>query len=66
MSGIIRSQFGYHIIKLTAVKAFEDADKARIKQLVYEERRVHLFEKLMTQLKNQATIVMHPELLSEK
>ena len=65
VSGIIRSQFGFHIIKLTGVKPWEEVDKAQVKRVVYDERRAQIFETYMTQLRKQARVVVHPELLKD-
>ena len=65
-SGIIRSHLGYHIIKLTAVRTWEDVDKLRIKQLAFEEERIKIFEKYVAELRTLARVTSHPELLKEK
>ncbi|MGZ3708551.1 MAG: peptidylprolyl isomerase [Bdellovibrionota bacterium] len=64
-SGIIRSQFGYHIIKLTAIRPWEEADKGQIKRMLFEEKRNQVFEKFMNQLRSQAKVTLHPELLKD-
>lgn len=64
-SEIIRTQFGYHIIQLTAIRPWENADKALVKRLVFEDRRNQLFEKFMTQLRKQANVSVHGELLKD-
>jgi len=51
MSGIVRSQFGYHIIKLTGIRDFEDADSNAIKRAAIEKKRAEIFEKYMAELK---------------
>lgn len=65
VSGIVQSQFGYHIIKLTALRPWEEVDKAQIKRLVFDERRNQIFEHYMTQLRQQARVSLHPELIKE-
>ena len=47
----VRSQFGWHIIKLSAKRAWDDVDKAQVKRLVFDERRNTIFDKYMAQLK---------------
>lgn len=68
ISGIVRSLFGYHIIKVTAIRPWEETDKPQIKRLVFEEQRAKIFDKYMASLKSQAGagIQTHPELLQEK
>jgi len=63
ISGIIRSQFGFHIIKLTAVRSWEDVDKAQIKRLVFDEKRTQIFEKFMNQLRQQARVTVNQDMI---
>ncbi len=65
VSDIIRTQFGFHIIKLTAVRLWDDVDRGQVKRQIFDERRAQLFEKYMTQLKSQAKVSTHPELLKD-
>jgi parvulin-like peptidyl-prolyl isomerase len=63
VSGIIRSQFGYHIIKLTGKKSWDEVDRPAVKRAVYDQRRQQIFEHYMTQLRNQGQVTVHAELL---
>jgi parvulin-like peptidyl-prolyl isomerase len=63
VSGIIRSQFGYHIIKLTGKKSWEDVDHPTVKRAVFDQERQAIFEKYMAQLRNQGKVTVHAELL---
>jgi parvulin-like peptidyl-prolyl isomerase len=64
-SGIVRSQFGYHIIKLTAVRPWEESDRAQVKRMVFEEERAKIFEKYMTSLRAQNKVNVHTNLLHD-
>lgn len=62
-SGIIHTQFGYHIIKLTDKKEpgaedFEKA-KARIENELRKKRRTELFDKLVADLKSRYGVVIY-------
>lgn len=63
VSGIIRTPFGFHIIKLTAIRPWQDADKAAVKRMVFDEKRNEIFESYMAQLRRKAKIAIHRELL---
>lgn len=65
MTGIVRTQFGYHIIKLTAVRSWDDVDKAKIKRIVYEEKRNELFEDYMKKLRAQSKVTVNTQLLKD-
>ena len=56
VSGIIRSQFGYHIIKLTAIRPWVDANKAAVKNQIFSERKTALFEKYMKDLRGRSQV----------
>lgn len=56
ISGIIKTQFGYHIIKLTAVREWVDTDHATVKQLMFNEKRQGIFEHYMNGLRAKANV----------
>lgn len=64
-SGIIRTQFGYHIIRLTAIRPWNGTDKARIKRLVFEEKRDEIFERYMAGLKRGAKISINKSAIKD-
>jgi parvulin-like peptidyl-prolyl isomerase len=65
VSGIVRSQFGYHIIKLTGIKEFKDIDRGLYKRLVFDEKRTSVFDTYMEDLKKKANVTVHYDLIKE-
>lgn len=60
VSGIVRTQFGYHIIKLTAVRSWEDVDHLAVRRQAFEKKRTELFDRYMNQLRSQAKVSIKP------
>ena len=65
VSGIVRSSIGYHIIKLTAVRTWEEADTAKIKRLVFEKKREEIFEGYISGLRKSSKVTVNSSLLKE-
>ena len=65
VSGIVRSQFGFHIIKLTGIKPWADTDKAKMKRIVFEKKREAVFEKYMAELRKKAKVSINNALINE-
>ena len=65
VSGIVRTQFGYHIIKLTAVRDFKDVDKGTYKRIIFDERRAQIYDQFMAELRKQYNIQVNYSLLKE-
>ncbi len=65
VSDIIKTPFGYHIIKLTAIRPWEETDRTQVKRMIFEEQRTALFEKFMNKLKRQAQVSVKQELIKD-
>lgn len=63
VSGIIRTQFGYHIVKLTAIREWNDIDRATVKQMLINERRQQTFDRYMAGLRSKANVTIKNNLL---
>lgn len=61
----VRSQFGYHIIKLTAIKPFKEVDKGQYKRIIFDEKRTKIFDAYMAELRQKAKVTVNYDLLKE-
>ena len=59
----VRSQFGYHIIKVLATKPIKDIDMAQYKKFVYDEKRDAIIAQYFAELKKEASISIDKNLL---
>lgn len=65
VSGIVRSQAGFHIIKLTGIHSWDEVDRPTVKRILIEEKQREAFEKYMAQLRANAKVYVHNELIKE-
>lgn len=65
VSGIIRTPFGYHIIKVTAVRPWEEADKGLARRLLIEEKKTAQYDRLMADLRKGAKVSVKSDLIKE-
>jgi peptidyl-prolyl cis-trans isomerase C len=69
ISGIVKTQFGYHIIRLEGVKppSYVPFDEVKdfIKQKILQEKQSELLEKYIDNLKKSSKITINEELLKE-
>ncbi|UOF00382.1 peptidylprolyl isomerase [Bdellovibrio reynosensis] len=56
IKGLIETQFGFHILKLTGKRSFENANKRQIRAAVFDEKRKQLFNDYFDKLKKSYTI----------
>ena len=58
-----RTQFGYHVIKVLAVKDYKSINTALYKKLVYDSKRDAILEKYFEGLRKKAKITINKEAL---
>ncbi len=59
----VRTQFGYHIIKILAQKPIKDINMAQYKKFVYDEKRDAIIASYFAELKKDASITIDKNLL---
>lgn len=53
---LVETPFGFHVIKLTGIRPFADANKTQIRAAVFDEKRLGLFNQLFSGLKGKYRI----------
>lgn len=64
VKGLIETQFGFHIIKLTGRRSFENANKKQIRAAVFDEKRKDLFNAYFNTLKKSYPVKTNPSVLN--
>lgn len=60
---LVEVAFGFHIIKLTGKRTFEEAPKREIRMAVFDEKRKVLFDKFFEGIKKNYQINVNPKLV---
>lgn len=63
IKGLIETQFGFHIIKITERRSYENASKRAVRLSVFEEKRKKIFDEYMEKLKKNYSIKSNPSLI---
>ncbi len=61
----VKSQFGFHIIKVLAVKDFKDINLGIYKKVVYDQKRDAILQKYFKTLRSQAKITVNKAALKD-
>ncbi len=61
--GLIETQFGFHIIKVTGRHSFEEANKRQIRAAVFDDKKRQLFDDYFEKLKKSIAIKTNPNLI---
>ena len=65
IKGLVETRYGFHIIKLTGRRAYQQANKRQIRAAVFDEKRKQIFDKYFEGLKRKYTINKNNSLLKE-
>lgn len=63
VKGLIETPFGFHIIKITGRRSFEDANKRQVRAAVFDEKRKQAFNDYFEKLKKGYSIKTNPSVL---
>ena len=63
ITGIVRSAFGLHLIRLTAIRPWKDTDQAYVRRLYMSDTERKAIAELAKGLRKSATVTTHPDRL---
>lgn len=63
VKGLVETQFGYHIVKVTGKRTFENANKRQLRAAVFDEKRRQAFNDYFEKLKKTSSIKINSKLL---
>lgn len=63
VKGLVETPLGFHIIKLTGRRSFEDANKRQVRAAVFDEKRKVVFDEYFEKLKKQFPIKVNSSLI---
>ena len=64
IKGLVRSRYGFHIIKLTGVRSYADANKQQIRAAVFDTKRRMAFDQFFSKLKKNYKITINKSILT--
>jgi parvulin-like peptidyl-prolyl isomerase len=63
VKGLVETQFGYHIIKVTGRHGYNDANKRAVRAAVFDEKRKEIFDDYFAKLKKTYPVKVNKSLL---
>ena len=65
LSDLVRTKYGFHIIKLTGIRDFKSADKRRLQNQVKSQKQKEIYEGFFSNLKKNAKITINENLIED-
>jgi parvulin-like peptidyl-prolyl isomerase len=63
IKGLVETQYGYHIVKLTGRRAYDQANKRQLRAAVFDEKRKEIFDNYFKNLKSKYRIEVNKNLV---
>lgn len=63
IKGLVETPFGFHVIKITGRRSYEDANKRQVRAAVFDEKRKQAFNEYFEKLKKGYAIKTNPSIL---
>jgi peptidyl-prolyl cis-trans isomerase C/peptidyl-prolyl cis-trans isomerase D len=63
VSGLVETPFGFHIIKVTGRRSYENANKRQIRAAVFDQKRKELFDQYFNRLEKSVKIQKNTSLI---
>jgi peptidyl-prolyl cis-trans isomerase C/peptidyl-prolyl cis-trans isomerase D len=63
VKGLIETQYGFHIIKVTGRRGYNDANKQQMRMAVFDEKRKEIFDSYFARLKKQYPVKINKALI---
>ena len=63
IAGPVRTLYGYHIVKLTDVRSYKNANKKQLRAAVFDQKRKRIFDRYFKQLKGRYKVSKNNSLI---
>jgi parvulin-like peptidyl-prolyl isomerase len=63
IKGLIETQYGFHIVKVTGRRGYADANKQQIRMAVFDEKRKEIFDSYFAKMKSHYSIQINKSLV---
>ena len=65
IAGPVQTRFGFHILQLTGVQPFSEANKEQVRIALFDDKRKNIVDNYFKDLKKQYQISINPEALKK-